>query len=276
MKDEFIAVTRFADLDTQRHVTSRTYESFALEGRYRILNALDYPFEKIQSEQIYLKTVSSYAKFHRQQFPQVELKVVTEVNPTKAETLHFNQKVFEMSGELVCHLQQEASVLKDGAPLTINVQGEATEDVLYKKLTPWSGNCERVVTPYTVPFAARDFAGRYNLASHWKVFEEGRWSFAEKTGLTLERIRELDTTSFYMGSIANFFGDLPAGRTIEIITWIERVDKIRYWFRQDLVHNGVTLASMRDEQLIVSLSRARPQRATSEFLAYIEKYVELP
>jgi hypothetical protein len=31
---------------------------------------------------------------------------------------------------------------------------------------------------------------------------------------------------------------------------------------------------MRDEQLIVSLSKARPQRASAEFMKYIGKYVE--
>ncbi|HRP69685.1 MAG TPA: hypothetical protein PLY93_09155 [Turneriella sp.] len=274
MQDTYKAVTRFADLDTQRHVTSRTYESMALEGRYRILAQAGFPFEKIQSEQIYLRPVSNYAKFHRQQFPAVELNVVTEVNPTTQGTLHWNQKVFEMNGSLVCHLQQETQTIQNGKPLVIPIESQPTEPVLYEKLPPWTGQCERIATYYTIPFAERDFAGKYNLASYWKIFEEGRWGFAEKTGLTYERIVELDTTSFYMGGIASFYTEIAAGRTIEILTWVERIDKIRYWFRQDLVLEGQVLASMRDEQLIVSLSRARPQRATPKFLTYMEKYVE--
>lgn len=270
MRDEYTAVTRFADLDTQRHVTSRTYESFALEGRYRLLAKLGYPHERIQNEQIYLNAVSGYAKFHRQQFPGVELKVVTEASPSGTQ-IHWDQKIFEPSGELVCHLQ----LLTQGVAIP-ELTGENAGPVLYEPLKPWSGQGERIVAQYTMPYADRDFAGKYNLASLWKIFEEGRWLFVEKVGLTYEKIVELDTTSFYMGGICNVFADVPAGRTLQLMTWIERIDKIRYWFRQDVLHNGKVLMSMRDEQLIVSLSRARPQRATPEFLKYIGKYIEYP
>jgi len=270
MRDEYTAVTRFADLDTQRHVTSRTYESFALEGRYRLLAKLGYPHERIQNEQIYLNAVSGYAKFHRQQFPGVELKVVTEASPSGTQ-IHWDQKIFEPSGELVCHLQ----LLTQGVVIP-ELTGENSEPVLYEALKPWSGQGERIVAQYTMPYADRDFAGKYNLASLWKIFEEGRWLFVEKVGLTYEKIVELDTTSFYMGGICNIFAEVPAGRTLQLMTWIERIDKIRYWFRQDVLHNGKVLMSMRDEQLIVSLSRARPQRATPEFLKYIGKYIEYP
>jgi acyl-CoA thioesterase FadM len=146
--------------------------------------------------------------------------------------------------------------------------------VLYEDLKPWSGRNQRVVSQYQIPYADRDFAGKYNAAALWKIFEEGRWMFVEKIGLTYERIVELDTTSFYMGSIYNFFAEVPAGRTLEVVTWIERIDKIRYYFRQDVLHNGKLLLTMRDEQLIVSLSKARPQRASAEFMKYIGKYVE--
>jgi acyl-CoA thioesterase FadM len=77
MRDEYTAITRFADLDTQRHITSRTYESFALEGRYRVLEKLGMPFEQIKNEQISLVTINGYCKFHRQQFPGAELNVET-------------------------------------------------------------------------------------------------------------------------------------------------------------------------------------------------------
>jgi len=291
MRDEYTAVTRFADLDTQRHVTSRTYESFALEGRYRLLEKLGYTLDQVKNEQIYLNPVSGYAKFHRQQFPGAELKVVTDafVNPSPlpspnrggagggVQEIHWDQKIFEKSGELVCHLQQHTRSTKAGAPLAIEgITSEVSEPILYEKLQPWSGSGERIVAQYQLPYCDRDFAGKYNLASLWKIFEEGRWMFVEKTGLTYEKIVELDTTSFFMGSIANFYAEVPSGRTLQVMTWIERIEKIRYWFRQDVLHNGKLLISMRDEQLIVSLSRARPQRATPEFLKYIGKYVEFP
>jgi acyl-CoA thioesterase FadM len=318
MRDEYKAITRFADLDTQRHITSRTYESFALEGRYRVLAQAGLPFETIKNEQISLVTVSGYCKFHRQQFPGAELKVVTHASPTPPPSapplpllkeregrlggvgeVHWDQKILDASGELVAHLQQltrtvrgvtlrQAQGDKTTPPphepetdslvtLSLSMGDEVpTEPILYEDLKPWSGHNQRVVSQYQIPYADRDFAGKYNAAALWKIFEEGRWMFVEKIGLTYERIVELDTTSFYMGSIYNFFAEVPAGRTLEVVTWIERIDKIRYYFRQDVLHNGKLLLTMRDEQLIVSLSKARPQRASEKFLGYIGKYVEFP
>ena len=299
MFHEHTAITRFADLDTQRHVTSRTYEQFALEGRYQVLAKLGYNQERIQNEQVYLEAVRGYSKFHRQQFPGAQLKVETfaavSLNPSyrspsgegklaapearrvedDGTIIHWDQKIRDAAGELVCHLQLETRTTIAGKPLILNgIDAAENYEVLYEDLPAWSGNNERVVSQYTMPYSDRDFAGRYNVASLWRIFEEGRWMFAEKTGLTYERIVEMDTTSFYMGSIANYFAEIPAGRTLQIMTWIERVDKIRYYFRQDVLHNGRLMLSMRDEQLIVSLSKARPQRASAQFLGYIGKYLE--
>lgn len=278
MRSEYVAVTRFADLDTQRHVTSRTYEAFALEGRYRVLYALGYSQEKIQAEQIYLKSVSGYVKFYRQQFPGVELRVVTEVFPAAHGQLHWEQKILEQSGELVCHLQLLTEPVREDKPFVIELKESDAErpEILYSDLPPWSGAGERIASTFATLYSERDFAGRYPVAALWRIFEEGRWAFADRVGLTYERIVAMDTTSFYMGSVANFFAEVPAGRTLQLMTWIERIDKIRYWFRQDVLANGRVLLAMRDEQLIVSLKRARPQRATAEFLQYMGKYVEFP
>jgi acyl-CoA thioesterase FadM len=291
MTDEYYALTRFADLDTQRHVTSRTYEQFALEGRYRMLAKLGYNLERIQNENIYLEAISGYSKFYRQQFSGVQLKVQTFVakvshSPPTAPlplsrggvgggVLHWDQKILDQAGELVCHLQLKTRTTKGGAPLDLDgIAAQENLEVLYSDLPPWSGKNERIVSHYKMPYSDRDFAGRYNVAALWRIFEEGRWMFAEQTGMTYERIVEMDTTSFYMGSICNYFAEVPAGRTLQIMTWIERVEKIRYYFRQDVMHNGRILLSMRDEQLIVSLSKARPQRASDKFLGLIGKYVE--
>lgn len=276
MHHEYTAITRFADLDTQRHVTSRTYEQFALEGRYQVLAKLGYNQERIQNEQIYLEAMRGYSKFHRQQFPGVQLKVDTFAAAHGGEgVIHWDQKIKDQAGELVCHLQLETRTTRAGEPLALGgIEKAANFEILYDDLKPWSGNNERVVSYYTMPYSDRDFAGRYNVASLWRIFEEGRWMFAEKTGLTYDRIVEMDTTSFYMGSIANFFAEVPAGRTLQIMTWIERVDKIRYYFRQDVLLNGKLMLAMRDEQLIVSLSKARPQRASAMFMSFMGKFVE--
>ncbi|MFZ5630341.1 MAG: thioesterase family protein [Spirochaetota bacterium] len=279
MTDEYFATTRFADLDTQRHVTSRTYEQFALEGRYRVLGKLGYNQERIQNENIYLEAVSGYSKFHRQQFPGAQLKVQTFAavpgGHSSEGLIHWDQKILDQAGELVCHLQLRTRTTKAGSPLELDgIDSAENFEVLYADLPPWSGKNERIISQYTMPYSDRDFAGRYNVAALWRIFEEGRWMFAEQTGMTYERIVEMDTTSFYMGSICNFLAEVPAGRTLQIMTWIERVDKIRYYFRQDVCHNGKILLSMRDEQLIVSLSKARPQRASEKFMGFIGRYLE--
>jgi acyl-CoA thioesterase FadM len=190
MRDEYTAITRFADLDTQRHITSRTYESFALEGRYRLLEKLGIPFERIKNEQISLVTINGYCKFHRQQFPGAALKVETAAHllPAAADgqqCLHWDQKILDASGELVAHLQQSTRAEKGGVPFTIEgLAGEAGEpvgQVLYEDLKPWSGRNQRVVSQYQIPYADRDFAGKYNAAALWKIFEEGRWMFVERS-----------------------------------------------------------------------------------------------
>lgn len=275
MQHTMNAVTRFGDLDTQRHVTSRTYELFALEARYSVLRDLGFSQERIQNEQIYLEAVRGYSKFHRQQFPGSELRVETQVSSLGGALLHWDQRILEKSGALVCHLQLETRLTQAKNP--IEVQGVEKQDsleALYSDLAPWSGKGQRITSRYTMPFSDRDFAGRYNVASLWRIFEEGRWNFAAQTGLTYEKIIAMDTTSFYMGSVANYFEEIPAGETVDIVTWIERIEKIRYFFRQDIVLNGKIMLSMRDEQLIVSVSKQRPQRASSFFLEYVAPYLE--
>lgn len=50
--DEIQLVTRISDLDTQRHVTSRTYENFCLEGRFRTLEKNGFSIREILSQGI--------------------------------------------------------------------------------------------------------------------------------------------------------------------------------------------------------------------------------
>lgn len=273
MTDEYTAVTRFADLDTQRHVTSRTYEQFALEGRYRLLAQWGYSMEKILAERIYPVPLAGFAKFHRQQFPGASLVVKTAAFAS-GKAIHWQHGIFTAQGELVAELELKTQLLRGSEPILPEGLPALEKVPRYFELPRWSGHNRRLVGLYTMPYSDRDFAGRYNVAALWRVFEEGRWLFAEKTGLTYEKIVELDTTSFYMGSVYNCYGEIPAGTTVQIMTWIERVEKIRYYFRQDVLHNGRLLMAMRDEQLIVSLSKSRPQRATPQFLELLGDFIE--
>ncbi len=165
MHHEYSALTRFADLDTQRHVTSRTYEQFALEGRYQVLAKLGFNQERIQNEQIYLEAVRGYSKFHRQQFPGVQLKVETfaavPAGHSNAGIIHWDQKIRDAAGELVCHLQLETRTTKAGEAIVLEgIETAENFEILYADLAPWSGNNEREVNHYTMPYTERDFAGR--------------------------------------------------------------------------------------------------------------------
>lgn len=65
------------------------------------------------------------------------------------------------------------------------------------------------------------------------------------------------------------------GTHVKILSWIESFEKIRFYFRQDIVDlNGNLLASMKDEQLFVSLSNSRPRRAPAAFFDKIERFIE--
>ncbi len=73
------------------------------------------------------------------------------------------------------------------------------------------------------------------------------------------------------------FNRLPlAGEKTKLYTWVESVEKIRFYIRQDLIgEKGDMIASMRDEQLFVSISASRPRKAPADFLEIVKDYVEL-
>ncbi len=60
--------TNFFDLDWNRHVTSRTYERFSQEGRYRILAENGYSIQKCMEESLVLIPESTQVRFLTQQF----------------------------------------------------------------------------------------------------------------------------------------------------------------------------------------------------------------
>jgi len=65
------------------------------------------------------------------------------------------------------------------------------------------------------------------------------------------------------------------GEKVKIVTWIESVEKIRFYLRQDIIsETGEIIASMRDEQLFVSLSTSRPKKAPLEFVENIKDFIE--
>lgn len=63
------------------------------------------------------------------------------------------------------------------------------------------------------------------------------------------------------------------GSNVQLLSWIDVVDKIRFYFRQDVLdHSGNLLARMVDEQVFVALSTSRPRRAPVEFLERTSRF----
>ena len=274
MTDTIHLATRFADLDTQRHVTSRTYESMALEGRYAYLKERGYEWKSMLESGVRLRALRGHVRFLRQQYPGTVLAVETQAIVRENGEIFWNQTIREQEGAEVAHLQL-LSILDGKGGAIVLEQATASEPASHLiDLPSFSGTCEQVISAYTMPYTERDAFGEYPPAAIWRIFEEGRWLFSSSAGLSYEKIVEMDTTSFYMGGDYAIERMPVAGQPLTIRTWIEKVDKIRYYFMQEVHDDAGIVAAMRDEQLIVSLSRARPQRAPEAFVRFLGAYIE--
>ncbi len=274
-RDTIELITRVSDLDTQRHVTSRTYESFCLEARHALLAKNGYSIERLLSDSIFLVPTHSYVRFMYQQYAGASLVVHTSA-ASDANGIIWDQKIEQLDGKPVCHIQLRTEPRRNDAPMSLLECGEPEFEILFEDLKPFSGNAVQIESSYTPLYCERDIFGSYSPSLLWKVFEEGRWMFCARTGLTYEKFVEMDTTSFYMGGIFNFFGKMEAGRPLRIRTWIDEMEKIRFYFRQDVFDGDRLLMSLRDEQLIVSLKNARPRKAPVEFMNFVKDYIEKP
>jgi acyl-CoA thioesterase FadM len=266
--------TRVSDLDTQRHVTSRTYESFCLEGRHRLLEKQGYSVGRLLDEGIHLVPTHSYVRFMYQQYAGAVLVIHTTAASDNKKGIIWDQKVEQLDGKPVCHIQLRTEFFQGEDRLTLMDAGDAEFEILYEDLAEFKGGAQQIESSYTPLYCERDIFGSYSPSLLWKVFEEGRWLFCARTGLTYEKFVEMDTTSFYMGGVFNFFGRMIAGKPLRIRTWIDSLEKIRFYFRQDVFDGDRLLMSLRDEQLIVSLKNARPRKAPTEFISFIESYIE--
>lgn len=267
-------VTRAADLDTQRHTTSRTYESFCLEGRHNLLAEAGYTVRSMAEQGIRILPTHQYVKFMLQQDAGARLLVETSAFTEGNGAILWDQRVKQEDGKMVCHIQTR-TVASGHAGLLGTVHEEHDVDVLFHDLDPFTESCSVVESEYTPLFCERDMSGSYSPAQLWKVFEEGRWLFCDRVGLTLDRFIKMDTTSFYMGGVFNYRTPLVPGRKVRIRTWIQRLEKIRFYFRQDVVDDEGVIMSLLDEQVIVSLSAARPRKAPQELADIIRPYIEL-
>ena len=94
--------THVYDLDWNRHVTSRTYERFSLEGRHAILSAMGYPIKRCIDENIILVSKYTQVKFLSQQFSGSTLRIDTESKFYTDGYIHWDHKIFDSDNKQVC------------------------------------------------------------------------------------------------------------------------------------------------------------------------------
>ena len=88
MQNTIFLKTNIFDLDWNRHVTSRTYEKFSLEGRHSLLNEIGYPIQKCIEEKLLLIPEFTQVRFLAQQFAGASLKVQTHAQAIRKEKFY--------------------------------------------------------------------------------------------------------------------------------------------------------------------------------------------
>lgn len=266
--------THHFDLDWNRHVTSRTYERFGYDARCEILKEFGYPIERMLNENINYIPGSTYVRFLDQQFVGAEMTVESQVFRMDSGILLWKQSILGPSGKKACEIETTSSLVQDGKiiiiPTILAINVAPYKFTIHPKPTKQN----TVDHEYYIPFS--DMNCFWNLPSDavWKIFEEGRFLFFKEI-VDLNLIKETDATTFFMGGEILIHKQPEPGSHVKILSWIESFEKIRFYFRQDVIDlNGNLLASMKDEQLFVSLSKARPRRAPEAFFNKIERFIE--
>lgn len=278
IRDEIQLVTRISDLDTQRHVTSRTYENFCLEGRFRALEKNGFSLREILSQGIAIHPLESQIRFLAQQMEGADLKTETKAFPLKDGKIFWDQKVYSDSGTAAAEIKTLTVSEKEGR--TIDLLPGEKSDISgfdqFPQIPDFKGTCKTVDTELITLYSERNIFGEYNPAYLWRIVEDSRWFFSTQTGLTLDRFVEMDTTMFFMGGVFRFFQPVPAGRKVRVSTWIHSFEKIRSYMRHEVtdVETGLRYFAVQDEQLVVSVSKSRPKKAPEEFQNLVREYVE--
>lgn len=274
MQNTIFIKTNVFDLDWNRHVTSRTYERFSLEGRHALLNEIGYPIQKCIEDNLLLVPEFTQVRFLAQQFAGANLKIQTHAAINDEGKILWTHKIFGEDESLACELTLITRVEIKSEKIILPID-KKEEFQFPEPLRKFSGHGKRLLHDYTLLQCDLNCFWQYSPDVVWKTFEEGRWLFFGEI-IDITRISSLDTTCFFMGGKIQFFRLPLAGEKTKLYTWVESVEKIRFYIRQDLVgENGDLVASMRDEQLFVSISASRPRKAPSEFFEIVKDYIEL-
>ncbi|MDX1960981.1 MAG: acyl-CoA thioesterase [Leptospiraceae bacterium] len=265
--------TNYYDLDWNRHVTSRVYEKMAYAARIEILNELGHPIADILKKNWKWVSQNCTVRFHSQQYSGSELRVDTEVYRDSNSSYHFHQKIVDKNEGLVCTIGNKSVLLDENSkPIEISSIQKTDSDLVTVKLNDRESSWKTLVHSMYVPFSDMNCFWNLPADSVMKIFEEGRFLFFHEV-VDLSLVTSLDTTTFFMGGEIEILELPEPGSTITLHTWIDELEKIRFYFRQDIVSSdGKVLVKMKDEQLFIALSKSRPRKAPIEFLEEVKDY----
>ena len=246
----------------------------AYSARMEIIKELGFPIADILQKQWKWVSQGSHVRFHSQQYENKDLLIETEVVKDSNDSFHFHQKLFDSEKKLVCTIGNQSVLLDENKnPVKIDAIQEDLSRIFTWKLNERSAEWNTLQRTLYIPFGDMNCFWNLPTDSVWKIFEEGRFLFFKEV-VDLSLVTKYDTSTFFMGGDIEILELPEPGSYITLHTWIDEIQKIRFFFRQDIVsHDGRLLAKMKDEQLFVSLSNSRPKKAPPQFLTAVENYI---
>ncbi|MCB1172849.1 MAG: acyl-CoA thioesterase [Leptospiraceae bacterium] len=275
--------TRFSDLDTQLHVTSITYEELAAEARFACLAANGYDLQRILADELQFIPLHSAARFHRQQMPGSQLLIRTSLQITATQELLWHQELLDKDQNLACEIRSLEVARhhqgKEAVTLWPNREASATipaETFFYEPVPPFTHSCQQIERQFNTYPSLRNFNWVYPAAQIWRFFEDGRWNMFHQLGIDFRFINQTDTTAFFMGCNFEIRSPVQPNEPLLQKLWIERIDKIRVYLRQEVFRPGQTQAILRSREFIVfvSVSKSRPRRPAAEWIQRMFDYIE--
>lgn len=190
----------------------------------------------------------------------------------------WNHHIRQTDGKSVCQVQALSETLdyKHRPIELLPVTDEEPVQILIEELPDFSGNCGRVSSQYSVIYTDMDVFGKLPFAAYWRIFEEGRHMFGEQLGLTPERLYQLDTNIFWVAGTYRYYQPIQAGQQVQINTWLERIARVRAYFRQEIWTAGGAelLGASREVHLIVSLSKAHTKTIPADVERLVHPFLE--
>ena len=283
IKSKTTVTTRYSDLDTQRHVTSRTYEDFFLEGRMLQLFELGLTVKDLLDSRNQFTTEKFKIFFNKEQGLHSQMDIISKLEILPNDEFYWNQEAFETgTSNLVCSSSTLGKFRFNLNGFKINSKNIEEikllpEENTFLEIQAFSGNCSRISREMNMLFSDRGMFYEYNNSALLRLLEESRWIFSQEIGLTEELIHELDTITFFMGVDLKVYAYPVGGEKLVTKIWIYKIEKFRLSMRIDMIKasNGEVLLSALEQQLIVSLSKRRPRKANDLFLDRIQRYIEI-